>query len=102
MRQQLTHFSQKLRRRIGIAPTQSAPAEGRYTLSQADVGRPLRLLQLDADRQLAHRLNELGLTPGVELSVVHKSGGALMVAVRGSRVGVCSRTASHMHVEPLL
>ena len=78
------------------------PVSGRHTLNQANIGRPLRLLQLDTNKQLAHRLTELGLTPGVELSVLHNTGGALMISVRGSRVGVCSRTASHLHVEPLL
>lgn len=94
MQSPLTRLSQRWRKA-------ATPASGRHTLNQAAVGRPLRLLQMNADKQLCHRLTELGLTPGVELSVIHNAGGALMVAVRGSRVGVCDRTARELHVEPL-
>lgn len=57
----------------------------------------LRCLQVD--RCVVHRLLEMGLTPGVELSVVQDSGGPMLVSVRGSRVALGRDLAENMWVE---
>ncbi len=67
----------------------------------APAGQPMRLLAIDAGKRLMHRLNELGLTPGVELMIVHDSGGPLLLAVRDSRVAVGRGMAHKMRVEQL-
>lgn len=51
------------------------------------------------DQCIVHRLTELGLTPGVELQVVHDAGGPLLVAVRGSRVALGRELAENLWVE---
>ncbi len=63
----------------------------------ADVGQKVRLQQINAGRKLTHRLTELGLTPGVELTIIQDSG-PLLLAVRDSRVAVGRGMASKMRV----
>lgn len=67
----------------------------------APAGQPVRLLVINAGQRLTHRLSELGLTPGVELLIVHDSGGPLLLAVRDSRVAVGRGMAHKIRVEPL-
>jgi ferrous iron transport protein A len=57
-------------------------------LTQAPPGHPVRLIEIDAGKALRHRLTELGLTPGVTLTVVQDDGGPLLVTVRESRVAL--------------
>ncbi|MCA9948805.1 MAG: ferrous iron transport protein A [Anaerolineales bacterium] len=59
-----------------------------FPLAMASVGQAVRLIHIDAGKKLTHRLNELGLTPGVELIIVQAAGGPLLVAVRDSRVAL--------------
>ena len=56
-----------------------------FLLSSAAMGQTVRLVRIDAGKRLTHRLTELGLTPGVELMLVHDSGGPLFLCVRDSR-----------------
>lgn len=57
-------------------------------LSMAGAGQLLQLVEIQAGRQLTHRLAELGLTRGVTLQVVQDAGGPLLISVRGSRVAI--------------
>jgi ferrous iron transport protein A len=57
-------------------------------LSMALARQPLRLVEIRAGRELTHRLTELGLTPGVVLSIVQDAGGPLLISVRGSRIAI--------------
>jgi Fe2+ transport system protein FeoA len=66
-------------------------------LSMAGVGQKVRLQSIDAGRKLTHRLTELGLTPGVELTIIQDSG-PLLLAVRDSRVAVGRGMAHKMQV----
>jgi ferrous iron transport protein A len=50
--------------------------------------QPLRLVEIRAGHELTHRLTELGLTPGVALSIVQDAGGPLLISVRGSRIAI--------------
>lgn len=69
-----------------------------FSLDTAVLGQRLRLIKVDAGKQIMHRLTELGLTPGVELVIVHDSGGPLVLSVRDSRVAVGRGMAAKMLV----
>lgn len=70
-------------------------------LSMAATGQPLRLIAVQTEHKLIHRLAELGLTPGVELTVVQDAGGPLLVAVRGSRIAIGRGIAHLVQVVPI-
>ncbi len=70
-------------------------------LSMASIGQSVRLKRIGAGRKLTHRLMELGLTPGVELTIVQDSGGPLLVSVRDSRVALGRGMAHKLTVETL-
>ena len=57
-------------------------------LSMALADQELRLVEVQAGRNLTRRLAEMGLTPGVTLRVVQKNGGPLLISVRGSRIAI--------------
>jgi Fe2+ transport system protein FeoA len=78
-------------------PKQQAP----LPLSMAATGQPLRLIAVHTEHKLSHRLAELGLTPGVELTVVQDAGGPLLVAVRGSRIAIGRGIAHLVQVAPI-
>lgn len=71
------------------------------SLAGASVGQPLRLVAVRAEHKLVHRLAELGLTPGVTLSIVQDAGGPLLVAVRGARIAVGRDLAQQIEIAPL-
>ncbi len=66
-------------------------------LSMAAVGQKMSLQHISAGKRLIHRLTELGLTPGVELTIIQDSG-PLLLAVRDSRVAIGRGMASKMQV----
>lgn len=70
-------------------------------LSMAATGQPLRLVAVHTGHKLSHRLAELGLTPGVMLTVVQDAGGPLLVAVRGSRIAMGRELAHLVQVVPI-
>lgn len=70
----------------------------RFPLSGCRLGQAVCLQCLEVDHCVLHRLRELGLTPGVELSVVQDSGGPLLVSVRGSRVALGRDLADSLYV----
>lgn len=72
----------------------------RFPLSGCRLGEVVCLQCLEVDHCVLHRLRELGLTPGVELSVVQDSGGPLLVSVRGSRVALGRDLAENLYVIP--
>ena len=74
-------------------------AAGLLLLSDCPRDQKACLRCLQVDRCIVHRLLELGLTPGVELRVVHDSGGPMLVSVRGSRVAIGRDLAENMWVE---
>ena len=76
----------------------AAGANGTFLLSMVSKGQTVRLVSIDAGKKLTHRLNELGLTPGVDLMLVHDSGGPLLLSVRDSRVAVGRGMAEKLHV----
>lgn len=68
------------------------------SLSQVERGETVRLAEVASDRRTVRRLAELGLTPGVELTVLQTSKGPVLVAVRGARVAVGQNMAAVMQV----
>ena len=75
---------------------------GTFLLSSAAMGETLRLVKIDAGKKLTHRLTELGLTPGVEVMLVHDSGGPLLLSVRDSRVAIGRGMADKLHVANII
>jgi Fe2+ transport system protein FeoA len=72
-----------------------------FPLSMTAVGETVRLIHIDAGKKLKHRLTELGLTPGVKVTIVQHNGGPLLVAVRDSRVAIGQGMAHKMRVVPI-
>ncbi|WP_394708230.1 ferrous iron transport protein A [Breoghania sp.] len=66
------------------------PARGSgFPLTMAVPGHPLRLVSYACGRNSQRKLGDMGLTVGVALAVVSaEAGGPLIVALRGTRVGV--------------
>ena len=81
--------------------TPTSPPHHTHALAKAPIGQPVRLLTVNTDRKVGHRLAELGLTPGITLTVVQAAGGPLLVAVRGARVALGRELAEQMEVAPL-
>ena len=59
-----------------------------FPLAMATVGEQVRLESISGGEKLIQRLTALGLTPGVELSVVQDAGGPLLISVRDSRIAL--------------
>jgi len=68
------------------------------SLSNVAVGQSVRLVRVHAGRRFSHRLAELGLTPGVEFSILHDSGGPLLISVRDSRIAIGRGMANKISV----
>jgi Fe2+ transport system protein FeoA len=55
------------------------------------------------DEQLAHRLSEMGFTPGGDIKVVEKAGGTLrgsvMVEVKGSKLALSDKIANNIVIK---
>lgn len=95
----------RFRRRRRAAPVGEDPrvadliAAGLLPLAECPRDHKACLRCLEVDRCLLHRLTELGMTPGVELRVVHDAGGPMLVSVRGSRVALGRELAEKIWVE---
>lgn len=63
----------------------SAPS---MPLTMATPGRAVRLVQVNGGEESCRRLAALGLTPGVEMTVMQDEGGPLLVCVRESRIAL--------------
>ena len=67
-------------------------------LAGVQIGQPLRLIAVRGEHKVVHRLAELGLTPGVALTVVQATRGSFLVAVRGARIAIGRELAQQMEV----
>lgn len=70
-------------------------------LSSLGVGDAGCLLRIVAGRRLRRRLAELGLTPGVEMTVLQNAGGPVLVCVRNSRLALGREMAHKLDVMPV-
>jgi Fe2+ transport system protein FeoA len=59
-----------------------------FPLAMASAGEVVRLESIRGGEKLTQRLLALGLTPGVEMSILQDSGGPLLVAVRDTRIAL--------------
>ena len=66
------------------------------TLDQLKTGLPARLLEIHPELELRPRLMEMGMTPGVELSVLRVApmGDPIQILVRGTRISLSKRDAA--------
>lgn len=67
-------------------------------LTMAAPGRLMRLVQINGEEHSSLRLAELGLTPGVELTVMQDEGGPLLLCVRESRIALARGLAHKVQV----
>ena len=72
-----------------------------HALSSIPIGQLVELKRIHADRRINHRLTELGLTPGVTLSIIQDNGGPLLISVRGSRIAIGREMADQIQVSPI-
>lgn len=70
-------------------------------LSSLGVGQACCLLHVGAGRRLRRRLADLGLTPGVQLTVLQNTGGPVMICVRNSRLALGRDMAGKLNVRPI-
>lgn len=75
------------------APTLPLPLAGE--------GVAVRLVSISGGVRAAHRLAELGLTPGVTVTILRDNGGTLLVAVGDTRLALSYGLAHHVLVTPL-
>jgi ferrous iron transport protein A len=56
------------------------------------------MARIDAGRRLKHRLTELGLTPGVKVTIIQNNGGPILISVRDSRIAIGREMANKIQV----
>ncbi|MDX1945094.1 MAG: ferrous iron transport protein A [Pirellulaceae bacterium] len=73
------------------------------TLATLPVGARGRVVRLDGDDEITIRLLEMGLTPGVELTVLGLAplGDPLELELRGYRLSIRKSEAARIEVESL-
>lgn len=71
---------------------------GTFPLAMTPAGEKVRLESIHGGEKLTRRLTALGLTPGVELSIVQDCGGPLLISVRDSRIALGRGTAQQLMV----
>ena len=72
------------------------------SLAELHVGQSVRVSKIDGNDEISIRLLEMGLTPGIELSLIGTAplGDPLELEVRGYRLSVRKSEASRVKVEP--
>lgn len=69
-----------------------------FPLAMISAGEKVRLVSIQGGEKLTRHLTALGLTPGVELSIVQDSGGPLLLSVRDSRIALGRGMANRLLV----
>ena len=70
------------------------------SLNHVNLGVPVVLNQINYGLGLKKKLQDMGLTPGVELSVVSKTNsGPIIIEVRGARLAIGRGIAEKIDVE---
>jgi ferrous iron transport protein A len=70
------------------------------SLTTIPAGKPVRLVKVDGGKRLNHRMAEMGLTPGVEITILQDAGGPLLLHVRDFRIALGRGMAEKMIVVP--
>lgn len=69
-------------------------------LAKCPLRTRVRITDVDVDKQFGLRLQELGVRPGVEFTVVNRAAfGGLVINVAGARIAVDHRSAKRIQVE---
>jgi len=71
-----------------------------FPLAMVSIGETVCLERIQGSESIIQRLTALGLTPGVALSIVQDSGGALLISVRDTRIALGRGMAHHVMVSP--
>ena len=75
-------------------------SEKPVALTTIPTGKAVRLVKIDGGKRLNHRLAEMGLTPGVEITILQDAGGPLLLHVRDFRIAVGRGMAEKLIVVP--
>lgn len=75
-------------------------SEKPVSLTTIPTGKPVRLVKVDGGKRLNHRMAEMGLTPGVEITILQDTGGPLLLHVRDFRIALGRGMAEKMIVVP--
>ena len=67
-------------------------------LSSIPAGQTVQMARINAGRRLKHRLTELGLTPGVKVTIIQNNGGPILISVRDSRIAIGREMANKIQV----
>lgn len=59
-----------------------------FPLTFSTTGECVRLESIKGGNKMSHHLTALGLTPGVNLSIIQNSGGPMLISVRDSRIAL--------------
>jgi len=70
-------------------------------LWKAPVGVPLRIEAVHADKATEKRLLSMGMPIGTQVEILHRRGGAVVLAVGGARLAVGADMARRILVEPI-
>jgi len=70
-------------------------------LWRAPMGVPLRIESIQADKATEKRLLSMGMPLGTLVEILHRRGGAVVLAVGGSRLAVGADMACRILVEPI-
>ena len=70
-------------------------------LSKIPTGETVRLVSIDGNRQLIRRLLSLGITPGVEVEILHHRGQGVVVGRNGNRVALGKSIVDKLQAEKI-
>jgi ferrous iron transport protein A len=70
-------------------------------LSDLPLGARGRIAEIRGGRQLAHRLQGLGLRVGSEVEMLHRRGGGVVVSVGATRVALGGGVVEKLFIDPL-
>lgn len=59
-----------------------------FPLSMTSIGETVCLESISGGEKINQHLTALGLTPGIEISIIQDSGGPLLISVRDSRIAL--------------
>lgn len=74
------------------------PIQSTLPLAMVGAGTRVRLVEVTGNQRGAHRLAELGLTPGTHLTIVSDNGSTLLIAVGDTRLALGACVAHHVLV----
>lgn len=68
-------------------------------LGKIPTGETVRLVSIDGNHQLIRRLLSLGITPGVEVEILHHRGQGVVIGRNGNRVALGKSIVDKLQAE---